>query len=517
MYRRAILAGFAASCLLAGSPVGAGPRDEAALRGARYIVERQTSTGAFFDTDTAADTVAEAVVALVAGGVVGAPVDDALGYIALHGPDRATGRAGWAGRLVMGLAAAGADPRSFETFDYVAALRGHYDAATGAFETNVYANALALLGLAAAGEDVPAEAIRFVKVNQCAEGGFSWQAGCAGRPDVDTTAHTTSALLAAGVGDADLAVSRARSWLERTRNPDGGFPLEQGQPTNANSTSLAVSAIAALGEDPQREPWSDGDADPVAALAALQDPSSGGFRWKADQRQPNDYSTVQAVVGIAGRTWPVLPARSEAPDRAVDAQPRATPPTSPARVDPTPAPAAANRPPDDGGSQRAGVVVRFADGTERRECVTFTESEISGYELLRRTQLDIGVETADFGVAICRIGGDGCTDDCFCQYPVFWGYWTRDTGQEAWSFSQVGAGDRPVRDGSLDGWVFGKDGEPAPPEVALDEVCAAAPAPPPGEDVAQTASRTNVAVAIGVSAALLGSGVALTWRRRRIA
>lgn len=543
----------------AGTGLRAAPRDEAAARGAAYIADSQQSSGTFFSPDTSSDTAAEAVVALVAGGVDGEPVDRALPYIREHGPARADERAGYAGRIAMGIAAAGEDPRDFGGVDYAEKIRSHYDDATGNYDSNLYANALALLGLAAAGVEPPEEAIRYVRANQCADGGFSWAPGCAATADVDTTAHALGALLATGVSRDDLAVTRARDWLVRARNDEGGYGWGPGKPTNGNSTGLALSAIAALGEDPTAEPWADESGDPVTALLALQTPS-GGFKYLASDDGPNDYATVQAAPGTAGAIYPVLPeaeeeptpaptapgpspdptatpenrdehARTPGPARAppsnpdeptADARGQAAPPSRPTRASPSP-----GRAPSEvfgSGEHRAGLVVRGEDDELRRMCVFFDADELTGLELLRRTDLDLDVGAFEGqGKAICRIGPDGCGDgeDCFCRYPTFWGYWVRDPSDDAWRFSELGASNRMVRDEAADAWIWGEDGEPAPPDdLDTEDLC---PATAPETRAATAAPETtpepeeggvNTLALGGIGALLGGSGLALAIRRR---
>jgi hypothetical protein len=125
---------------------------------------------------------------------------------------------------------------------------------------------------------------------------------------------------------------------------------------------------------------------------------------------------------------------------------------------------------------RAGVVVRHSDRHVERMCVAFGEETISGIELLERSDVPFLTEGSALGSAICRIGATGCrpgqkdAEDCFCEYPTFWGYWTRAPDRE-WAFSDVGAAGREVRDGDVDGWSWGRDGKPAPPDDTFSDVC----------------------------------------------
>lgn len=553
--RRVLAFGLTAVLVAAvGAGASAGSREGAAARGAEYIAERQESSGTFFSPDTDSDTTAEAVLALVAGGITGDPVDRAFEHIREHGPDSADERAGSAGRIALGVAAGAGDPRDFGGVDYSERIRGHYDETTGGYDTNLYANALALLGLAASRVEPPPEAIRYVRANQCADGGFSWAPGCAGAPDVDTTAHTLSALLAAGVPSDDLMVSRARDWLVRARNDEGGFGYTIGEPTNGNSTGVALSAIAALGEDPADAPWADERGNPVDVLLSLQT-ASGGFKYLGSDDGPNDYTTVQAVPGAAGAAYPLFPGSEEetpsssttpeaspdptsTPEDRDDDAPTPSPSTAPTTHDdeapdeesPSPQPAPTSptpgRTPADtfgSGEHRAGLLVRGEDGEVRRMCVLFDDPETDGLTLLERAGLDTRLERFEGqGTSVCRIGPDGCSDDCFCEYPTFWGYWVRDPGDDGWRLSELGAERRTVTDGSMDAWVWGPDGGDAPPALDVDDVCPAAaeagavsaatprPTPEPAED-----GPVNVPAMAGVGALLVGSGVALGVRRWR--
>lgn len=117
-------------------------------------------------------------------------------------------------------------------------------------------------------------------------------------------------------------------------------------------------------------------------------------------------------------------------------------------------------------TNRAGLLVQFSDGSIQTRCVEFSESRISGYELLLRSGLDV---VAAEGAAICSIEGTGCgADNCFCAFPPdYWNYWL---GGDEWQRAPVGAGSRNVTDGMLDGWVWG-DGSTAPPDREFATIC----------------------------------------------
>jgi hypothetical protein len=134
---------------------------------------------------------------------------------------------------------------------------------------------------------------------------------------------------------------------------------------------------------------------------------------------------------------------------------------------------------------RAGVVVVHADGTVRKACVRFPESEITGEVLLRRAGLQATVDSANpMGALVCSIDGQGCrfpSQPCFCSCAklgacAYWAYFIEDKGG-GWNYAAQGASARSVHDGDLDGWVWlqtsgaGAPAQSLLPKVGLDDVC----------------------------------------------
>src|SRR3954453_21020664 len=67
---------------------------------------------------------------------------------------------------------------------------------------------------------------------------------------------------------------------------------------------------------------------------------------------------------------------------------------------------------------RAGLVIQFADHQTQTACVSFPENEISGLDLLARSNIPYIAQQSGMGAAICKIGDAGCSypaQDCFCQ------------------------------------------------------------------------------------------------------
>ncbi len=125
---------------------------------------------------------------------------------------------------------------------------------------------------------------------------------------------------------------------------------------------------------------------------------------------------------------------------------------------------------------RAGVIVLHGDGSVISACVTFAEESISGAELLRRSGMEVVLGAyGGLGYGVCTIGDEGCAagQDCFCQCRsspcAYWVYSHRNP-DDSWAISGSGASGWQVRDGDVDGWVWG-DGSTAPPTVTFEQVC----------------------------------------------
>lgn len=125
---------------------------------------------------------------------------------------------------------------------------------------------------------------------------------------------------------------------------------------------------------------------------------------------------------------------------------------------------------------QAALVVRSGDAVLTR-CVSFNSESITGAELLERSGLHVEL-THDPGMGsfVCQIEATGCpAENCMCAYPPdYWRYWLRLN--DAWQSSPVGASNRRLRHGDVDGWTWGGSSV-APPPLTFAAVCPA-DAPP---------------------------------------
>jgi len=130
------------------------------------------------------------------------------------------------------------------------------------------------------------------------------------------------------------------------------------------------------------------------------------------------------------------------------------------------------------GSSQVGLVVQSGDGSTSTRCITFNEPEISRYDVLNRSGLDLVVSGGALGLTICDIEGEsGCpAAECFCQCPPpgdpceFWHYW--HLTENEWVTSPLGASSSVVHHGDVEGWSWGAGDAPA--LIAFEEICAPA-------------------------------------------
>ena len=130
------------------------------------------------------------------------------------------------------------------------------------------------------------------------------------------------------------------------------------------------------------------------------------------------------------------------------------------------------------GRAAALVVDTGADGGVHRYCVAFSDDAVTGLELIRLAgeQHGLAYKLGYGGEAVCMLAGVGPTgDDCFEDYPTFWGYWRGD-GHGGWTWASSGAGSSAVEPGDVEGWSWGEgtdgDSHPRPPPTDYGDACA---------------------------------------------
>jgi hypothetical protein len=178
----------------------------------------------------------------------------------------------------------------------------------------VYRQSLSILALVATGHQPNPSALSWLSAQQCADGGFeafradTTQPCAAGGEDENATALAIEAYAALG-----KPVATAVSALKKFELADGGFyeSAAFGPPaSDADSTGLALSALAAAGVDPITVAASSGKTA-VDFLESVQLPctatsGAGSFDYQPEATlHANDLATVQAELGLLAKAFPV--------------------------------------------------------------------------------------------------------------------------------------------------------------------------------------------------------------------
>lgn len=293
--------------------------------------------GAVMRSNDTADPSAtvNAVLAFAATGTHADLADDALGWLATHIDDVAQSggadRPGALAQLILAVVAGGGDARHFggtaAANDLIARLqatRTEVGADAGLYGdpdpySSAYTQGLALAALAAADIADPLAAGWLID-RQCADGSwmpyrdaatvdcppFDWDTFIGA--DSNTTAVAAMGLSAQGA-EPNHDVT---AWFAQTRSTTGGWsfvaaPDAQDDP---NSTALAISALLALGQNPDTTGAGGAAVTPAARLLSFQlgcdagDGDRGAF-WFPGSFDPSPMSTGQAALALAGSALPV--------------------------------------------------------------------------------------------------------------------------------------------------------------------------------------------------------------------
>lgn len=181
----------------------------------------------------------------------------------------------------------------------------------------VWRQSLAFMAQQATGVEPAEQAVAWLLGQQCDNGGFpSFRADTAGdcpagKP-LDTNATAVALQALKGVDSHEDRTRRARedatAWLKLVQNHDGGWGYNPGSPSDANSTALVVSALAAVGEKPGSVRAAGGkspyDALLTFALPCSAKPGGGAFAYQPEKDgtlRANDDATAAAVLAGLGK------------------------------------------------------------------------------------------------------------------------------------------------------------------------------------------------------------------------
>jgi Squalene-hopene cyclase C-terminal domain/Prenyltransferase and squalene oxidase repeat len=282
--------------------------DPATAKATAYLLRAQNRGGGFGPVAGRPSADLETAWAAMGLAAVGRRVSPATArFIAARAP-RMTDT-GDIERTILGLVAAGRSPRNAGGANLVATLLRRHRS-DGSFERLVNRTSFAVLALRAAGRSTRDTTVRraaaWVASQQNRDGGFNF-GGRGGPSGIDDTAAAVQALRAAGRPRRG-AVARAAAFIARTQNPDGGFPLQPGAGSNAQSTAWAIQALVAAGRDPDRV-RRRGSRSPLGYLRTLV-ASNGSVRYSRTSAQTPVWVTAQALTALARRPFPIRAPRA---------------------------------------------------------------------------------------------------------------------------------------------------------------------------------------------------------------
>ncbi|MFF7315095.1 prenyltransferase/squalene oxidase repeat-containing protein [Streptomyces sp. NPDC008137] len=183
----------------------------------------------------------------------------------------------------------------------------------------VWRQSLALLAQDTVGEKPAAKSVEWLVRQQCEDGGFAPYradpaAACDAKTMVDSNQTAAAVQALAALGGHDAVTGKAITWLKSVQNKDGGWGYAPGGPSDTNSTSVVIGALAAAGEKPDQV--EKGGKSPYDALLKLTLPcggdGDGAFAFQPDKKgelAANADATAAGVLGALGKGMVVKPGK----------------------------------------------------------------------------------------------------------------------------------------------------------------------------------------------------------------
>ncbi|MEE4421845.1 prenyltransferase/squalene oxidase repeat-containing protein [Streptomyces bugieae] len=187
----------------------------------------------------------------------------------------------------------------------------------------VWRQSLALLAQHTVGVRPAAPAVDWLVGQQCADGSYTAFRADPGKAcdaktmrDTNQTAAAVQAL--AALGGHGKTVTKAVDWLKSVQNDDGGWSSMPGSPSDANSTSVVIGALAAADHKPESVTSKKGGKTPYDGLLTFRlgcdakEEGRGAFTFQLKDAAPNADATAAAATGALGKGFVVAPANGAA-------------------------------------------------------------------------------------------------------------------------------------------------------------------------------------------------------------
>lgn len=177
----------------------------------------------------------------------------------------------------------------------------------------VWRQSLALLAQHLESVRPTSSAVNWLTAQQCANGAFpAFRAdtgkACDAKVMVDTNSTAAAVQALAALGGHETVTDKAVAWLKGVQNKDGGWGYTPGGPSDTNSTSVVIGALAAVHQNPA-DVRKDG-ASPSSLLAAWSVPcgkdGGGALAYQPDKKgglAANADATAAGVLGALGKGY----------------------------------------------------------------------------------------------------------------------------------------------------------------------------------------------------------------------
>ena len=302
------------------------------------------------------------------------------------------------GKAIIGLIAIGENPLEYNGIDLTQRLMTNYDETLNAFGSsdNTWHQAFAILGLYAAGADIPEGAVKNLINLQQANGGWEYSPGLGTWPD--NTAIAIQALLGSGYSIDSTEIQRGKDYIKSMQWVSGGWG-------DASTTAYVITALNALGES--FEYWvTETGKMPLADLFYFQKPN-GAFVYSWAYPEDNLMATTSALLAIYKGDFIIH--REDFPQ-----------------------------------NNFAAVFVDPGEGKIHSACVEFTEETISAFELLDSSGFSYESKDGFINQILNLSNKEGETN--------YWSFWHWD-GRE-WEFYNSGIGETRIYPGAIQAWYF---------------------------------------------------------------
>jgi len=199
-------------------------------------------------------------------------------------------------RHTLALMACDLDPRNVNGINLTEKLYSFFDGIQMGDENNIFDDVFGILALISTGMEKNSQIIiqlkKHVSSKQQSDGGWG---------DVDSTAGAIMALISAGELNTSEIINEALLFLKSKQDNSGSF-IAYGS-ANIASTSWAINALIATGENPLSDEWKNENNTSIDFILSLQQ-EDGSFNYSKTQQMNSEWMTSYAIMALLGKTYP---------------------------------------------------------------------------------------------------------------------------------------------------------------------------------------------------------------------